>query len=62
MKSQILKNLYSQLCDFGLNSKEWVIQPISKSQYLIYHNEDPDFKFIGRTENQSWAKIWLASV
>ena len=62
MKTELLKKLYTQLCDFGLNSKEWIIKPVSKSFFVISHNEDPTFKLMGRIQDESWSKIWLASV
>jgi hypothetical protein len=62
MKSDLLKKLYTQLCDFGLNSQEWVIRPVSKSHFLIYHNEDSTFNFMGQIESQSWTRIWLTSI
>ena len=62
MKSDLLKKLYTQLCDFGLNSKEWIIKPVSQTVFVIYHSEDPQFKLMGRIQDQAWTKIWLASV
>lgn len=62
MKTNLLKKLYSQLCDYGLNSQEWVIQPVSESRCVIYHFEDPSFQFIGQIQQQAWKQIWLASL
>jgi hypothetical protein len=62
MKAELLKKLYTQLCDFGLNSKEWIIKPITKNKYLIHHHSDNEFQFMGQIDQQKWTQIWLVSV
>ncbi len=62
MKKQITKKLYSQLCEFGLDSKEWLIRPISDRLYVIRHHQDPQYQFLGQVIHQRWADIWLVSI
>ncbi len=62
MNTTLLKTLYKQLCNFGLDSKEWVIRPVSKNNYLICHHADPSFQLRGQIDRQTWTQIWLESI
>lgn len=62
MSSDQLKKLYTQLCAFGLNSKEWIIFPLSGNECLISYGDDPTFRFKGLVENHGWTEIWLESI
>lgn len=60
---EILKR---QLLQFGLDPREWDLEPLQPELWNIRHNDDPEFRFVGRSRENgdrcAWATIQLVSL
>ena len=60
------ETLKRQLLQFGLNPGEWDLEPIQPELWSIRHNDDPEFRFVGKSHDTDlgarWTQISLASL
>ena len=56
--------LQQQLCQFGLNPKDWLVQQISPRAYAVRSRKDQETYFWGlttkATQNLKWKKLQVA--
>ena len=61
--TQRTESLNQKLKSFGLSPEDWVIEKLD-SKYLIIHQENQDFKFVGYSTDDcnDWRSIHLFSL
>lgn len=58
--------LKRQLLQFGLDPREWTLEPLDPESWNIRHSDDPEFRFVGKSHGTDlgarWTTISLASL
>lgn len=51
---------------FGLDPREWMIEPLSRRRYLLHHRADRNFSLLGEARRRGsrveWANLRLRSI
>ena len=61
-----LKNLHESLRNFGLDPREWQLQPIGEESMLIQHLHDPELALKGQIYSMGhrwhWQEIRVSAI